>query len=483
MTDRVPTFRVAPSPTGYLHVGVARTALFNWLFAKHVGGRFVVRIEDTDLERSKEELIEPILSALSWLGLDWDGEIIRQSTRLDHYKQFAVQILESGHGYRCFCSPDQLKADREKAKVEKSAFGYNRRCLELSDAEIQERIEAGEKYALRLRIPEGETTYSDMVAGELIRDNKEIEDFIIARSDGTATYNLAVVIDDHDMGVTHVIRGNDHITNTFKQIHIYQALGFDIPQFGHTPMILRPDKKKVSKRLGDKDVNQFSKEGILPEAMVNYLSLLGWSPKTDNEIYSVEELIERFTPDNFNNSNAVFDQDKLLAFNKEHIQLKSDHELAVMSAPMLVEAGLTTKYWLETRWEYLRNVIAVLKERMKRVSDIVELSGYFFSADFSYDAKARAKHFHEESRLLLIDLAERIEAVDELTLETSEQVITELAVDRDIKKATIIHPTRLALSGVPGGPGLYDIMNLLGRKNVLDRLHRAIDFIANDRTN
>ena len=480
MTDRLPTFRVAPSPTGYLHVGVARTALFNWLYAKHVGGRFVVRIEDTDLERSKEELIEPILSALSWLGLDWDGEIVRQSTRLEHYKTYAQQILKNGHGYRCFCSREQLAADREKARIEKTAFGYNRRCLGLSEAEIQEKIDSGEEFALRLRIPEGETTYTDMVAGELRRDNKEIEDFIIARSDGTATYNLAVVIDDHDMEISHVIRGNDHITNTFKQIHIYNALGFDIPQFGHTPMILRTDKKKVSKRLGDKDVNQFNEEGILPEAMVNYLSLLGWSPKTDNEIYSVQELIDRFTPDNFNNSNAVFDQEKLLAFNKEHIQLKSDHDLATMVAPLLVDAGLTTKYWLETRWEYLRDVVGCLKERMKRVSDIVELSGYFFSDEFSYDEKAKSKHFHAESKVILTELVKRIEALPELTSENAEEVISGLSEDQGIKKALVIHPTRLAVSGVPGGPGLYDILNLLGRKIVLDRLHRAIDFITNE---
>jgi len=260
MSDQPVRVRIAPSPTGFLHVGTARTAIFNYLFARHAGGKFLVRIEDTDVERSQASLIEPILSAMKWLGLSWDEEIVYQSQRTDAYKRFAQEILKIGYGYRCFCTPEELDEARRKARAEKKPLRYDRRCLRLSDKEVQVQLALGLDFAIRLKIPDGETTFEDMVSGRLTRRNEDIEDFIIARSDGTATYNLAVVVDDHDMGITHVIRGNDHITNTFKQLHIYRALGFQEPSFGHIPLTLRPDKKKVSKRHGDKDINQYSAE-------------------------------------------------------------------------------------------------------------------------------------------------------------------------------------------------------------------------------
>lgn len=477
MTDKPVRVRIAPSPTGYLHVGTARTAVFNWLFARHTGGQFLVRIEDTDQERSKPELIEPILDAMRWLGLTWDEEIVYQSSRLGQYNQYAQKILQLGKGYRCFCTPGDLERAREKAKADKGPQKYDRRCLALNDSEIQRRVASGEPYAIRLLIPDGETRFTDMVSGELSRHSNDIEDMVIARSDGSATYNLAVVVDDHEMQISHVIRGNDHITNTFKQVHVYRALGWEIPQFGHLPLILRPDKKKVSKRLGDKDVNQYSKEGILPEAMFNYLCLLGWNPKTDKEIYSVDELVEKFTPANFNSSNAVFDEEKLEAFNREHIMLKSNHELAVMLAPMLVEAGLTTKYWLETRWKYLCEVIGVLKGRVRRLDDFVRLGAYFFEFDFTYDEEAAQKTFSRESARILETLAVRLGTYHELTLENTEQAVNGVAEELGVKKAKVIHPTRLAISGVPAGPGLYDIMTLIGRTAVLDRLQKAVDYM------
>jgi glutamyl/glutaminyl-tRNA synthetase len=286
-----------------------------------------------------------------------------------------------------------------------------------------------------------------------------------------------VVIDDHAMGITHVIRGNDHITNTFKQIHIYRALGFDQPQFGHVPLILRPDKRKVSKRLGDKDVNQYRAEGILPEAMFNYLCLLGWSPKTDEEIYRVAELIERFTPENLNQSNAIFDEEKLLAFNKTHMALKSDHELAVLVAPLLVEAGLSTKYWLETRWEYLRQVVGLLKERARRLGDFVAFGAYFFSFDYRYDPSAEHKQFTPENAELLEELADRWAALAEFTGENTEQVLADLAGERGMQKARLIHPTRLAVTGTPVGPGLYDILRILGKQTVVERMRKAVAYI------
>lgn len=477
MSDRPVRVRIAPSPTGFLHVGTARMAIANYLFARHGDGKFLVRIEDTDVERSQASLIEPILSALKWLGLSWDEEIVYQSQRTDVYKRFAQQILDSGYGYRCFCTPEELEEARQKARAEKRSLHYDRRCLRLSEVEVKKRLAAGRKFAVRLKIPDGETTFQDMVSGTLTRRNEEIEDLIIARSDGTATYNLAVVIDDHDMGITDVIRGNDHITNTFKQVHIYHALGWEQPRFGHLPMILRPDRKKVSKRLGDKDVNQYSTEGILPEAMFNYLCLLGWSPKTDREIYSVDELVKIFNPDNFNPSNAIFDEEKLLAFNKVHISRKTDHELAEMVAPLLVEAGLSSKYWLETRWEYLRAVVGVLKQRVRRLPDFVDLAGYFFAFDYDYDPAAARKQFTPERADLLEELANRFEALPEFSLENTEQTLSAFAEECGIKRAQLIHPTRLAVTGMPAGPGLYDILVILTKPVVVERMRKAVEYM------
>jgi len=316
-----------------------------------------------------------------------------------------------------------------------------------------------------------------MVSGTLTKKNEDIEDLIIARSDGTATYNLAVVVDDHEMGITNIIRGNDHISNTFKQIHIYRALGWDLPEFGHVPLILRPDKKKVSKRLGDKDVAAYRDEGILPETMFNYLCLLGWSPKTDKEIYTRDELIELFDKDNFNPSNAVFDEGKLLAFNFDHIQKKTEHDLAVMVAPLLVEAGLTSKYWLETRWEYLRLVITLLKERVKRVSDFVTTGAYFFSFDYTYDPKAEAKQFNPETADLLEELAGRFEQLAVFDKGSIETALVTMAEEKELKKARLIHSTRLAVSGTPAGPGLYDMLAVLSQPVVVERMRKAGEYI------
>ena len=474
--------RIAPSPTGYLHVGTARTSIFNYMFARHYGGKFVIRIEDTDLERSQPELIQPILDALAWLGLTWDEEIVYQSKRLDLYASYAARLVASGHGYRCFCSREQLEADRQAAVANKTAYKYAGTCRDLSDEAIEANLKAGKEFTIRLRIPEGDTTFTDMVAGDITRHSNDIEDFIVARSDGSATYNLAVVVDDHEMEISHVIRGNDHITNTFKQIHLYRAYGWIQPEFGHVPLILRPDKRKVSKRLGDKDVAAYRDEGIVPQAMFNYLCLLGWSPKTDREIYTPAELIDIFSEKGFNASNAVFDEDKLEAFNKSHLAAMSDHDLATLVAPMIVEAGYSTKYWLETRWEYLRQVVGILKDRARRVSDIVDMSRYFFDFTGTYDPEAEAKHFKPEAAALLTALADRLESIDELTHDNAEAALAAVAEERGVGKGKLIHPTRLAVSGVPVGPGLYDILVTLGKTHVVERMRKAVAYINGKQT-
>jgi glutamyl-tRNA synthetase len=479
MTDRPARVRIAPSPTGYLHVGTARAALFNFLYARHTGGQFLVRVEDTDKERSKPEFIEPILDGLRWLSLDWDGEIVYQSRRTALYEEYIERFIETGHGYYCFCSKEELQAERDAAAAEKRDTKYSRKCLGLSADEVRERIQAGEKPVVRVRIPDGQLGYHDLVAGELTRQANDIEDFIVARSDGTVTYNFAVVVDDHDMKISHVIRGNDHITNTFKQVALYRAFGWEMPQFCHVPLILRPDKKKVSKRLGDKFIGDYRLDGILPEAMVNYLALLGWSPKTDREIYSLDELTEMFTLESLNASNAVFDHEKLFAFNKEYIQKKSDHDLAQMLAPMLVEAGYSTKYWLETRWEYLRQVVGLLKSRAQFVSDLVELSRYFFTWDGHYEDEADARHFDAESADLLQELCARLEKLADFSEGEIETRLGALAAEREVKVARIIHPTRLAVSGRSQGPGLYQMLAVLGQPIVVERLKQAVAYIRN----
>jgi len=470
--------RFAPSPSGYLHVGSARTAIFNWLFARHNGGQFLIRIEDTDKERSRPELIEPILSAMEWLGVDWDEEPYYQSRRLELYKPYVQKLLDSGHAYRCFCHPEELEEARKRALAAKEDPKYDGRCRHLSQDDISERLARGEPFAVRLKIPPGETSYHDLVSGTITRQNSEIEDLILARRDGSVVYNMAVVVDDHEMGITHVIRGNDHINNTFKQILIYRGLGLDQPAFAHIPLILRPDKKKVSKRLGAKDVGDYRREGILAEALFNFLCLLGWSPKDDREFLPRDELVEIFRIENVNRSNPIFEEDKLLALNRLYIKDTPDHKLAEMVAPMLVEAGLTSRYWLETRWQYLLTVISLLKERTERLTDFVSMSEYFFQSEFGYEPKAREKHFTADGAGYLKALLDKFDRLPEFTKESLESVLNEAAEEMDLKRGKLIHPTRLAVSGTSRGPGLFDILETIGKKETIDRMKRAVDFIA-----
>lgn len=488
--------RIAPSPSGYLHVGTARTAIFNFLYARHFGGKFLIRIEDTDAERSDQALVQPILDALKWLGIDGDEPIIYQSARKNIYADYAKKILESGYGYRCFCTPADLEIERAKSIAEKRPHKYSRNCLALSEKEIQDKIKSGLTFAIRLKIPDGETAYNDMVAGIIKRQNVEIEDFIIARSDSTATYNLAVVVDDHDMRVSHVIRGNDHITNTFKQIHICRALNWNIPEFGHVPLLLRPDKKKVSKRLGDKDVAEYASEGILPEAMFNYLSLLGWSPKTEKEIYTPDELIKIFEPAHFNSSNAVFDEEKLIAFNKQHIMLKNSREILEFikdldesklqehyanAENINISAILMTLHAITEEnsqgGERSARIVDSLKERVRTLLDFATLGSYFFTDDLSYDETAAQKQFTKDNALLMSELANRFDKIAVFDKQSAETALNSLADEKGIKRGQLIHPTRLALSGMTVGPGLFDIIDILGQQKSVERLRKAVDFI------
>jgi glutamyl-tRNA synthetase len=470
--------RIAPSPSGLLHIGTARTALFNWLFARNRGGKFLLRVEDTDQSRSSQEMIDVIFDSLKWLGLDWDEDPIFQSKRLDVYSKYVDRLLESNRAYRCWCKSEDLKQQQEEAKKKKVNFRYDRRCLNLPDDEKKKLLDSGEPFAVRLLIPEGQTFFEDLVVGETSRDNGELDDFIIARSDGRAVYNLAVVVDDHEMGITHIVRGNDHITNTYKQVLIYKALSLTPPVFAHIPLILEKDRSKMSKREGAAGITDFEKMGYLKEAVFNFIALLGWSPGDDREIMTVNEMIESFSLERINPSNAIFDIDKLDWMNGEYIRACDNNKLVDLIRPFLIESGLTTHLWINTRWEWMLKFVAALKERCKLLTDFVEQGRYFFVDKFEYEDKGAKKHFVPESAGYLTRWLEAIGSTERFEVESLEYSLRGLCEELEIKPAALIHPTRLALTGTTKGPSLFELMELLGRQECMKRLERAINFIA-----
>lgn len=449
----------------------------NWLYARSKGGKFILRIEDTDVERSSEEMVAAIVDSLTWLGLDWDEGPYFQSKRLDLYMTYIDKLLASGNAYRCFCTAEELSARREASRKDKVDYKYARTCLQLSPEKVQERLDAGEPYVVRIKVPEGETGYDDMVYGRMVRQNQDIEDFVVCRGDGRPLYNFVAVVDDHEMGITDIIRGNDHQTNTFKQILIYNALGLVPPRFGHLPLIVDERKKKISKRDKAANASDYGKEGFLPEAVVNYLSMLGWSPKDDREIFTVPELIAVFDISGVNKSNAMFDPVKMLHFNGEHIRMKSNHELAVMVAPLMVQAGVYTKYGLETRWHYLMSVIGLLKDRAGVLGDFVQRGRYFFQAPAAHDPAGMKTHFTQENADRLDALAGLFDGLDSFTRADLEVALKGLAEKLDIKTGQLIHPTRLAVTGMTAGPGLYELLELLGKRESVQRIRAAARYI------
>lgn len=469
--------RIAPSPSGFLHVGTARTAIVNWLYAQHHGGKFILRIEDTDTDRSSPEMVEAIVNSLKWLGLNWDEGPYFQSQRMALYQEYVARFLKTNHAYRCFCTPSELAAKRQEAEKNKTTYLYDRTCLQLSDSGIQQKLDAGMPFAVRLRVSEGETRFDDLVYGEMVRQNRDIEDMVVCRSDGRPVYNFAVVVDDHEMGITDIIRGNDHQTNTFKQVLIYKALGLTPPRFAHLPLIFDNQRKKISKRDKAANASDYGTEGYLPEAVVNYLSLLGWSPKDDREVLTIAELITAFDIAGVNKSNAIFDSVKMRHINGEHIRRKDNHQLAVLIAPRLVTAGIFTKYGLETRWQYLMEVVGLLKERCSTLNDFVEQCSYFFLAPVGYEQKGIEKYFSTESAAHLDALGDTFGALSTYTKHELELSLNSTAARLDLSVGQLIHPTRLAVTGRTTGPGLYDLLELIGQKEVVERIHTASRYI------
>jgi glutamyl-tRNA synthetase len=470
--------RMAPSPSGFLHVGTARTTIYNWLFARHNKGKFILRIEDTDPSRSSQEMIDAILRDLKWLGLDWDEGPYYQSQRTELYQKYAQQLLESGKGYYCFCVPQELEEKRKRAIELKADWKYDRTCLNLSDAEKEEKIKNGVPKAIRLLVPEGETAFSDLVYGEPKKENKELDDLIILRSDGTPTYNFACVVDDVEMRMSHVIRGNDHIANTFKQTLIYEALDATPPTFAHIPLILGKDKAKISKRHGAVSVIEYKEQGFLREALVNYMALLGWSPKDDREILSTDQMIELFTLEGVNPSNPIFDQEKLEWMNGEYIRASDNDKLLDLVIPFLIEENLVTDETAKKKREWLRKYVSLFKERCKTLKEFAQIGKYFFEFDYQYEEKAAKKHFNSpEAADRLSAYADRLSALQSYEKAQIEQALRGLADEMGVKASALIHPVRLATSGTSTGPPLFDLLELLGREEVAKRIRNAVKFV------
>ncbi len=470
--------RMAPSPSGFLHVGTARTTIYNWLFARHHKGKFILRIEDTDVSRSSQEMVDAILESLKWLGLDWDEGPYYQSQRAEIYQGYAQKLLKTEKAYFCFCTPQELEKKRKQAIASKGAWKYDRTCLKLSDAEKEEKIKKGEPRAIRLLVPEGETVFSDLVYGELKKENKELDDLIILRSDGTATYNFTCVVDDVDMKISHVIRGNDHIANTFKQTLIYKALDLTPPHFAHIPLILGKDRAKISKRHGAVSVMEYKEQGFLREAFVNFSALLGWSPKDNREILSIDEMIELFTLEGVNPSNPIFDKEKLEWMNGEYIRASDNEKLLELVIPFLIREKLISQEMMTEKRERLLKFVSLLKERCKTLKEFAEKGKYFFAFDYQYEEKATKKHFSSpEAADRLRAYVDRLSGLDSFEKAQIEQALRSLADEMGIKPSVLIHPVRLAATGTSAGPPLFDLLELLGKEEVVKRIQKAVEFI------
>lgn len=461
--DNVVT-RFPPSPTGHLHIGGARTALFNWLLARSINGNFILRLEDTDLERSSKEMTDSILEAMEWLGLNWDEGPYFQSQRTDIYQRHIDYLLESKKAYYCQCSPAEVEAMREQAKQRGQKPKYNGKCRDLNLGPAPGRV-------VRFKSPlEGETSFTDLLKGENIVDNHELDDFILRRADGSPTYNLAVVVDDALMGVTHILRGDDHLSNTPKQVLLYRALGYRPPEFGHVPMILGPDKKKLSKRHGALSVLEYKRRGYLPEALINYLARLGWS-YGDQEIFQVQELIEKFSCDNLGRSACVFDPDKLDWVNSQHIKSADKKRLSSLLQEYLGQINLP-----QPDTGYLEKVVPLLQPRSSTLLEMARQADIFVcqDEDISYDPELVQTFLTLEVKEHLSNLREKMKDLPEFSQKELEKVFSDYLSEKGIKFKLLAQPVRISLTGRKTSPGLFETMEVLGKDRVINRLGQAL---------
>jgi len=458
-----PRLRFAPSPTGYLHIGGARTALFNWLLARKSGGTFILRIEDTDVARSTQESVDAILDGMRWLGLDWDEGPYYQSAHFHLYREYAEKLLAEGKAYRCWCTPEELEAKRERALAEGRKPKYDGTCRFRTDQP------ADRPFVLRFRAPEtGVTAFDDLIKGRISFNNEELDDLVIVRSDGTPTYNFCVVVDDASMGITTVIRGDDHINNTPRQILLYEALGMPVPRFAHVPMILGADKTRLSKRHGATSVMAYRDMGYLPEAMVNYLARLGWS-HGDEEIFSREELIEKFSIEAVGRSAGVFNPDKLLWLNAHYIKTGDPLRLASLLSPFLLERGVDPSHG-----PCLVEVVKTLQERASTLVEMADGALFYYVDRIDFDPEAAGKFLTPEGKERLAHLRGRLAPLDEFTTQNIAGVFKELCADLGVKLPQIAQPARVALTGKSAAPGIHELIAVLGKERTLDRLDRVL---------
>jgi glutamyl-tRNA synthetase len=481
--------RFPPSPTGYLHIGGARTAIYNWLFVQKTGGKFILRIEDTDVERSTEESIQAIVDGLDWLGITWDEGPYFQSAYADDHRRAAEKLVESGHAYKCFCTQEELDRKREEAKRKKEDYHYDGTCRNLSVAEVARLEGEGRPCVIRFRVVRGPggVVFKDAVYGPIEKKYRDIEDFVIVRSNGSPLYVLCNAVDDIRDRITHVIRGQDHLANTPKQIMIYEALGEKLPRFAHMPLTLDPQKRKISKRAHGEvvSVQYYRERGFLPWALVNFLVLLGWSTSDNREIFSKEELIEAFSLEGINRANSVFDirQDdpkfftdpKAISINAHYLRTIEVEKLLPYVQAEMEAAGLWDPAFAAEKKSWFASTVDLIRSRYHTTKDFVNLGRCYFADDFPINDKVLRKNIlkHENLKEWLPLMAERLEALQEFTVHEIEQVIRDLAAELDVKPGILINGARAAVTGQAAGPGLFEVLAAVGKERVLHRLREV----------
>ncbi|KNF07995.1 glutamate--tRNA ligase GltX [Gottschalkia purinilytica] len=484
--------RFAPSPTGYLHIGGLRTALYDYLFAKNKGGKYILRIEDTDRTRYVDDSIENLIKSLEWSGVVHDegvfienGEIVQkgeygpyiQSERLDIYKKYIDDLIEKGHAYYCFCNKERLDKIREEQKEKGLMLGYDGYCRNISIEEAKKRIEAGEEYVVRLRLPENrDIVFNDLIRGEISINTSDLDDQVLLKSDGFPTYHLAVVVDDHLMKITHVVRGEEWLPSAPKHAYLFEAFGWEAPEFVHLPTVLNKEKKKLSKRHGDVAVEDFRAKGYLPEGLINYLALVGWSPENNQEFFTMEELEKEFSFDRVSKTGGVFDKDKLDWVNGHYIRESDIEILTELAIPHLIQAGYITENDVENRYEWIKTLVSIVQERLSYVGEISEKVKFIFNNEVDFEIKeAREVLDGEQVPSLLDAFKEELELVDEVDEEFTNGIMKKIQKKTGVKGKNLFMPIRVALTGQQHGPEMDKIILVLGKANILER----IDYIKN----
>ncbi len=480
--------RFAPSPTGFVHIGSLRTALYNYLFAKKNGGKYILRIEDTDQSRFVEGAIEGMLKAMAWAGVNHDegvvmedGQLVKigdygpyvQSERLEIYQEKIKTLLDSGHAYRCYCTKERIDEVREKQKAAGEMPKYDGLCKCLSEAEITAKTLANEPHVIRLKLPENrDIQFNDVVRGTVVVNTADMDDQVLMKTDGFPTYHFAVVVDDHLMGITHVIRGEEWLISTPKHMYLYEAFGWNPPQYVHLPNILNADKKKLSKRQGDVAVEDFLKKGYLPEALVNYIALVGWSPEDNQEIFTMEELEEKFSLERVSKSGGVFDVNKLNWVNAHYIKESSDEKITDLAIPYLISAGYITEIEVKESYEWLKEMVAVVKEKLSYMAEIVDHVDIFFKTEIKPEDDEAMEILKGENMVTLLDaFASKVEAAEVIDVDFGKKALKEIQKETGLKGPQLFKPIRVAITGQSHGPDINQIIKILGKQNLLSRIN------------